>query len=509
MGESIQQLKDQLNEYWQSADRNKRIKIIVIGIITILTIIILSLALTRTSYETLYRDLSLEDMGEIIEKLDELGIEWKTADDDPKTIMVPTEQKNEAKIKLASEGLPKDGYSFIDAFNDSSWTMTDSDKRERMKLALQSELASTISEIEGIKEATVYINEEEDTGFVLEENKNEPSASVFIERSSNRLLTGETISAIQNLIASSINMNPEEVQIIDNEGKLLTSEEDQSEILLTDQYVIKHSLENKVNDSISKLLENIFGPGNVDVRSSVRMNFDSKRTTIVEFSPPVEGNEEGLIRSMEEVEEHMVGGTAQGIPGTEENVEDYAMNDESQEGYDKSSRIINYELNEINQEIQKAPGQVEDITVAVLVNSNIIHGELTEEVEDDIKNLIYAATGLDTKQVEVMAGSFVIESEDEIQNVEDAIEMNWPILLTVLVGATMIAGLTIYRKRKKRELQELEELKARMESEREIQEEVEDLEFETEKSKVKAQIDKFVDKNPESVAQLLRSWLNE
>ena len=33
-----------------------------------------------------------------------------------------------------------------------------------------------------------------------------------------------------------------------------------------------------------------------------------KALNIVEFCPPIEGSEEGLIRSMEEIEEHMVGG---------------------------------------------------------------------------------------------------------------------------------------------------------------------------------------------------------
>ncbi len=81
--------------------------------------------------------------------------------------------------------------------------------KQRMKLALQSELSSTISEIDGIESATVYINEKEDTGFVLGENNKNTTASVSIKRSDNRPLKGETVIAIQNLVASSINTEPE------------------------------------------------------------------------------------------------------------------------------------------------------------------------------------------------------------------------------------------------------------------------------------------------------------
>ena len=207
MGETIQQMRNQLNEYWQGLDKSKRNKILIISVIILLSIIILSIILTRPKYEVLYEDLSLKDMAQITNKLDEIGIKRKTPiKDNTNTILVPAEMKNKIKIELASYGLPKEGYSFMDAFNDSSWTMTDYDKKERMKYALQSELSSTISDIDGIENATVYIDVKEGTGFVLEENKMETTASVFIEKD-NRPLKSETVIAIKNLVAGSINMD--------------------------------------------------------------------------------------------------------------------------------------------------------------------------------------------------------------------------------------------------------------------------------------------------------------
>ncbi len=68
MGEAIQQMRNQLNEYWQEIDKSKKRKLIISGIIILLSIIILSIVFTRTKYEVLYDDLSLKDAAEITKK---------------------------------------------------------------------------------------------------------------------------------------------------------------------------------------------------------------------------------------------------------------------------------------------------------------------------------------------------------------------------------------------------------------------------------------------------------
>lgn len=216
MGEAIQQTRNQLNEWWQSVEEDKRKKIIIISIIGIISIIMISIIFTRPKYEVLYEDLSLKDMAQITKKLDELNIKWKTpSKGNTTTILVPAEMKNKIKIELASYGLPKEMYGFTDAFSDSSWTMTDYDKKERYKYAKENELAATISDFDGIESAKVYIDLREGSGFILEDNKMETTAAVSIIKSDNKALKGETVTAIKNLVANSINTSPENIQVID------------------------------------------------------------------------------------------------------------------------------------------------------------------------------------------------------------------------------------------------------------------------------------------------------
>lgn len=46
---------------------------------------------------------------------------------------------------------------------------------------------------------------------------------------------------------------------------------------MTDQFNIKHNLEQRIDKNIKEFLENVFGSGNVAVRSSVKINFDSEK----------------------------------------------------------------------------------------------------------------------------------------------------------------------------------------------------------------------------------------
>ncbi|MCG4586475.1 hypothetical protein L0P56_13360, partial [Anaerosalibacter bizertensis] len=233
-----------------------------------------------------------------------------------------------------------------------------------------------------------------------------------------------------------------------------------------------------------------------------KINFDSEVTKIVEFSPPIEDNEEGLIRSMEEIEETMVGGEGNIPVGVDGNPPDYEMEDGGVSRYDKASRVINNELNEINREIKRAPGQVEGITVAVLINeAALIDGEMTEEKRQEISELVTAATGLDTREVRVSSQNFNMMKEPEEEEEESNLT-KWILLGAGLVSA--IIGFIIYRRKKRKdEEMELEDLERALEEEIEEETRVQELDFEREESEMKTQIEEFIEKKPEAVTQLL------
>ncbi|EOC99309.1 flagellar basal-body MS-ring/collar protein FliF [Caldisalinibacter kiritimatiensis] len=515
--EVIEKIKSQLNEFWQKTDKSNKIKLGVASLLIITSISLMIYFVTKPNYEVLYANLTLEDAGVITKKLNEMGIDWTTGQSGT-TILVPAEIKNKVKYELAAEGLPKDGYSFIDAFNDSSWTMTDYDKKQRLKYALESELAKNVTDINGIESANVYIYMPDDSGFVLSDNSGQAKASVFIKLSGLNRLSSEKVNAIKNLVSGAVRgMKPEDVTITDDLGKSYNDENNDyfGEYNLTEQLDIQQALQSKIDDSISKFLENIFGYGNVAVRSSVQINFDSELTNIREFSPPVEGSEEGLIRSMETIEEHMVNGPENGgVPGVDSNtgdIPDYGQGDDNNSKYDSAQKTINFELNEINKQIRKAPGQIESVTVAILINENSLkESQLTEEKKKEIKELIYAATGIETKQVEVSAAEFntEIKNEDMFREPSERnMDNQWLMIGLLAIGFVLVGtlGYMVYRRNKDRKKDVSEMLDEAMN-----QEPIPEIDIEGKgNSEMVAQINRFVDKKPEEVAQLLKNWLNE
>lgn len=513
MEESIQQMRRQLSEFWHNLEKPKRIKLIVGSIILVFGITSLILFVTRTKYDILFSGLTPKEAGAVTKVLDEMNIKWKD-EQNGTTILVPQSMKSRARMELATEGIPKGRYSQEDALNDSSWTMTEYDKKQRANYGRANDLAMDIEKIEGVEEASVFLNIPENTSYVLNNNE-EPSASVFITLSGNKSLSTEQVLGIQDHVSKAIGIDPKNVSVVDDTGRVLTvTNENQESFNLTEQLNLQQGLQERINKSIKSFLESVFGYGNVVVRSGVKVNFDSEMTNIIEFRPPVDGMEEGLVRSMEKIEEHMENMLDGGVPGVASNVEDvtdYVQLGGENSKYNKASETINYELNEINKQIKKAPGQVESMTVAIILNKGSLpEGELTDELKKEISDLIFAATGLDTKHVEVSAISF--NNELSVQHdINEDMKQGSPSWLKYLLfglgvaSVSAIITIVLYRRRKHGEI-DINEMIEQKANEMAI---IEDIDFDSEKSKIKEQINKFVDKKPDAVAQLLRTWLNE
>lgn len=513
MGESIQQMIRQLNEFWNNLEKKKKIKLVVGSVVLVFGVTALIFFMTRTKYDVLFSGLNPKEAGTVIKKLEEVNIPWKDQNNGT-TILVPQKMLSKAKMELATEGIPKGRYSMEDALNDSSWTMTEFDKKQRANYGRANDLAMDLEKIDGVEEASVFLNIPEDTSFVLN-NDEKPSASVFITLSRGRTLTSNQVRGIQDHIARAVGMDPDNVSVVDDSGKILTiTNDNQEDFDLTEQLNLQQGLQERINKSIKDFLESVFGYGNVVVRSGVKVNFDTEMTSIQEFNPPVEGMEEGLARSMERLEEQMENMLDGGVPGVDSNVDDitdYAQVTGESSKYNKASEIINFELNEINKQIRKAPGQVESITVAIILNKDSLpEDELNDELRKEISNLIYAATGLDTKQVEVSAMKFndgISAQEGLERDVKDS-TMSWLKYLIfglAIAGGSAIITIVVFKRRKNEEI-DINEMIEQRANEMAI---IEDIDFDSEKSKVKEQINNFVDKKPDAVAQLLRTWLNE
>ncbi|MBB6216471.1 flagellar M-ring protein FliF [Anaerosolibacter carboniphilus] len=518
MGDTIQQMKQQLNEFYQSLNKSQKIKIGVSGLLVITAISLMVFFTSRPEYTPLYNNLTTSDAGEMTKKLDELKIPWKNADGSENgktTLLVPKEYYDKAKMSLAIEGFPKEGFSYEDMMSTSSLTMTNDERTKRFIIAQQNSLAQTIEEIDGVKNAIVNLSVPDDTKFLIDPQQSK--ASVFVNLDKGKELSKEQIDGVVMLVSNAVKgLAPDNISVVDNLGRLL-NKKDSENFDATTQMGLQQQVQNDLKNSIEEFLSTVYGPGNVAVMVNVKLDFDSEVTDIKEFSPPIEGETNGIIRSMNELKEQVINGQAGGAPGTDTNSEDitqYVEGSNEASKYDKANQTINYEINELNKKIVKAQGQIKDITVAVLVNQGaLVNQELTEEDKQEIINLVSASAGLDTKVVEVMARDFDNTLSKQFENANaqkgnTGLFGNIPlwaigILLAFLVGG---AGYAVYRVRqRKNEVNDLLQNQPLT-----VEEVIDEIDLEgSEKSGYKKEIEKFVDKKPDAVAQLLKTWLNE
>src|SRR5690606_36542031 len=146
----------------------------------------------------------------------------------------------------------------------------------------------------------------------------------------------------------------ENISIIDQTGQELSSEVETQQGKLLKQMEIEQDMQGRMQKSIREFLETAYGKNNVDVRVNLKLDFDSQVTSIDRFEPPIPGEDTGLIRSIQELEEHAQNMGGGGVPGTDSNMDDivsYAELETDQSRYDSVSRTVNYELNQIKEEI--------------------------------------------------------------------------------------------------------------------------------------------------------------
>lgn len=512
MAERIQRIRDWFKEKIESMGKRAKILWIVGGVLFVLAIVFIILQMTKTTYVVFNRGLNPEQSGKISAKLDELGIRW-VSENSATTILVDEKQIDEARMKLAMAGFSgNQALTYDDILDKMSFTMSAETKNKLFLQAQQGSIENSLMSLENIEKATVIINVKESSTFLnLEEDVS--SASVVLQVSSGKKLSAEQVSGIEGFVTTAVKgLEPKNITIIDQNGIKLNRASNGADSFETgSQDDLKTSVEARLDQSLTEFLTNIYGEKNVQVKSSVRLFFDSDVKEIEEFKTPIEGSQEGLLRSANELKENVVNKAAGGAAGTDSNTTEtpeFPTSDSGNSGYTKSQNILNYELNRMAQRIEKAKGQITDISVAIILNKkSLVDETLSDDDSKKLVELVKAAAGFDeTRNVQVMAKDFFEEPEVPVEAPE-ANFFGLPIWVFVLIvlGIIVFAVLAFFLLRKRRtETEEvIEEIEIEQAELEEIQAELED------KSSPKYQIEKFIDSRPEIVAQLIRSWMDD
>ena len=291
-------------------------------------------------------------------------------------LAVPAARYHEARILLASQGIPRtQGRGILDSLKDQS-AMTTSQFMEqaRYAAAIEQELAKSITQIGTIQSARVHLAQTKQSSFMRDLTP--VKASVIVTPFSGRLISSNQVQAIVHLVASSVPyLVAEDVSVIDNLGNLISKSPLEGSLGLTSvQTQHKQQAEETYRNRIVQLLEPVVGEGNVRAQVDLVMNFTQVETATEDFDTRKEGTK---TRSEVLSEERNAQLDPQGVPGALANIappEAKATSDTSSTEEKKDSRgtlnsksTRNYELDKTVRHVKSAQGGIDRVSVAVVI----------------------------------------------------------------------------------------------------------------------------------------------
>lgn len=372
----------------------------------------------NADYKVVFANMSDRDAAAVSAALTQLNIPYRLADSGG-AILVPSQHVHDARLKLASQGLPRGGTIGFELMEGQKFGLTQFHERLNYQRGLEGELARSIQSLSAVQGARVHLALPAQNGFLREQLK--PSASVLVSLHPGRLLDRAQVAGIVHLVASSVpDMSPRQVSVIGSDGELLTGDSDSANSLDAAQLSQTRRLEASYAQRVVDLVEPIVGRGNVRAQISAMVDFSQTEATAEEFKPN-QGKEPSAVRSLQVSESNSreTNPPAQGVPGAlsnqppapasapingpAQNTSAAAQNSANATVNSRRDALTNYEVDRTVKVTRSATGTIKRLSAAVIVNHRRVvdesgkatQVELSEKEIEGIKTLVREAIGFE------------------------------------------------------------------------------------------------------------------
>ena len=151
-------------------------------------------------YKPLYTGLEAADAQTLTAQLDAQGIPHQ-ASADGKTISVPADKLDAARLQTASQGAPHSGRMGFELFDKMSWGQTEFDEKVTYQRALEGELERTIQTLGDVRERARASGDA--NGFRLCRQSARAKASVILKLRHDGL-SKDAVLAISRLVSGAV-----------------------------------------------------------------------------------------------------------------------------------------------------------------------------------------------------------------------------------------------------------------------------------------------------------------
>jgi len=374
----------------------------------------------QPDYRVLFSNFSDRDGGAIVAELEKMGIPYKYAEGGG-AVLVPSTHVHDARLKLASQGLPKGGNVGFELMENQRLGSSQFVEQINFQRAMEGELARSIESVSAVQAARVHLAMPKDSVFVSEQKS--PTASVLLNLHPGRTLDPQQISAIVHLVASSVpELMTKNVTLVDQNGNLLSDagrNAGSSSGMDPTQIKYVQELQQSVVRRIESIITPIVGPNNVRAEATADVDF-SRSEQAVESYKPNQAPEAMVVRSQQTSESLNGVANPGGVPGALTNqppapatapivAPDQAAAPAGAAAPATSTRkdaTFNYEVDKTIQYVQQGGGGLKRLSVAVVVNhkrstdaeGKVVMQPLTEAEITQITNLVKDAMGFNAER---------------------------------------------------------------------------------------------------------------
>ena len=410
---------------------NPKIPLMVAAAAAVAIVVAMVLWAKSPDYRTLYSNLSDQDGGAIVTQLTQMNIPYRFSENGG-AIEVPADKVHELRLRLAQQGLPKGGAVGFELLDQEKFGISQFSEQVNYQRALEGELARTIETLGPVKTARVHLAMPKPSLFVREQKS--PSASITVNLAPGRAMDDGQITAIVHLVSSAVaGLPPGNVTVVDQSGRLLTQSNTAGRDLNDAQLKYAADVEGRVQRRIESILAPIVGNGNVHAQVTAQIDFANKEQTEEQYQPNGDASQ-AVLRSRQTNESEQIGGSYPGgVPGALSNQPAPANaapittppanqqngqqnGQQNQTGQQAASsatsnavprnttrnETANYEVDRTIRHTKMNVGDIERLSVAVVVNYRTLADGKTEALSADqlkqIEDLTREAMGYTEKR---------------------------------------------------------------------------------------------------------------
>jgi flagellar M-ring protein FliF len=508
-------------ETWAAFPLPQKVVTVLLAIGLVAGAIVLSRVVAQPQFTPLYSNLAGADAQAIVDELAAAGVPYELTDGGA-TVLVPREHVYDQRIAMSAQGLPdssQSGYSLLD---EQGVTTSQFQQQVAFQRALEGELSRTIGAIDGVDAAVVHLAIPARDVF-LDETR-QPTASVLVDTGPGTELSGDQVRSIVNLVSSSVEgLDPGAVTVVDAEGQLLSAP-GQDAAGGGDQGDATGEFEAAMAADLQRLLDVVVGPGNAVASVAADLDFDSVEATTERFVA------EDAVPSLQEettTEEYAGSGA---VPGGVLGPDNYGVPTGGGDGdsaYTRETRTATNAVGKVTERTVAAPGAVQRLSVSVVVDTATGGAVDIQTLEQSVA----AAAGIDPERgdqlsvtrlpFDTTAAEAAQEALDEAAGAASAEErsslIRTAVLAALVVAVVVVTVIAARRRRPTVDVLDITSLEEPVETGR-----LAALESAMDTSRAQLvereaaalagsarseEVAELVERQPDEVAELLRSWL--